>query len=179
MKVIYNKKLSKLPPYLFIEIDRKKKEAIENGKDIISFGVGDPDLPTPNHIIKSIQEAVADPTNHQYPFGVGLFSYREAVVKWYKKRFNVDLNVKEVCALIGSKEGIGHIHLGFVNPGDIVLIPEPGYPVYNTGTIFSDGIPYFMPLLKENNFIPDLDSIPNNIIEKSKLIFVNYPNNPT
>jgi LL-diaminopimelate aminotransferase len=179
MEIRYNEKLRKLPPYLFIEIDRKKKEAIERGADIISLGVGDPDMPTPKHIIKSMQEAVAKPFNHQYPFGAGLLAYRKAVVDWYKNRFNVDLNTDEVCALIGSKEGIGHIHLGFINPGDTVLIPDPGYPVYNTGTIFSDGIPYFMPLLEKNDFLPDLTSIPQDVVKKAKLIFINYPNNPT
>jgi LL-diaminopimelate aminotransferase len=179
MEIRYSEKLKKLPPYLFIEIDKKKKEVIDRGADIISLGVGDPDIPTPEHIIKSMQEAVAKPANHQYPFGAGLLSYRKAVAGWYKNRFNVDLNPDEVCALIGSKEGIGHIHLGFVNPRDIVLIPEPGYPVYNTGTIFTDGIPYFMPLLEGNSFLPDLDTIPKDIVKKAKLIFVNYPNNPT
>ncbi|MDR1522411.1 MAG: LL-diaminopimelate aminotransferase [Endomicrobium sp.] len=179
MKINYNEKLKKLSPYLFIEIDKKKKEAIDRGADIISLGVGDPDLPTPEHVIKSMQAAVANPANHQYPFGAGLISYRKAVCDWYKKRFNVDLEVNEVCSLIGSKEGIGHIHLGFINPGDVVLIPEPGYPVYNTGTIFTDGIPYFMPLLEKNNFLPDLDAIPKEIVKKAKLMFVNYPNNPT
>ena len=179
MEIRYNEKLKKLPPYLFIEIDRKKKEAIERGADIISLGVGDPDLPTPDHIIKSVQEAVTKPINHQYPFGSGLLSYRKAIVEWYKKRFKVDLSADEVCALIGSKEGIGHMHLGFINPGDVVLIPEPGYPVYNTGTIFTDGVPYFMPLLEKNGFLPDLDAIPADILKKAKLIFINYPNNPT
>jgi LL-diaminopimelate aminotransferase len=179
MKIDYSEKLKKLPPYLFIEIDKKKKEAINKGADIISLGVGDPDLPTPEHIVKSMQESVEKPANHQYPFGAGLLSYRQAVCDWYKKRFNVNLNVEEVCALIGSKEGIGHIHLGFVNPGDVVLIPEPGYPVYNTGTIFTDGVPYFMPLLEKNNFLPDLNAVPKEIAKKTKLIFVNYPNNPT
>ncbi|MCA6085478.1 LL-diaminopimelate aminotransferase [Candidatus Endomicrobiellum agilis] len=179
MEIHYNEKLKKLPPYLFIEIDRKKKEAIERGADIISLGVGDPDLPTPDHIIKSVQEAVTKPINHQYPFGSGLLSYRKAIVEWYKKRFKVDLSADEVCALIGSKEGIGHMHLGFINPGDVVLIPEPGYPVYNTGTIFTDGVPYFMPLLEKNGFLPDLDAIPADILKKAKLIFINYPNNPT
>ncbi|MDR3306477.1 MAG: LL-diaminopimelate aminotransferase [Endomicrobium sp.] len=179
MEIRYNEKLKKLPPYLFIEIDKKKKEAMDRGADIISLGVGDPDMPTPEHIIKSMQEAVAKPANHQYPFGAGSFSYRKAVADWYKNRFNVDLNTDEICALIGSKEGIGHIHLGFVNPGDVVLIPEPGYPVYNTGTIFTDGVPYFMPLLEKNGFLPDLDAIPEDVVKKAKLIFVNYPNNPT
>ncbi|MDR2811878.1 MAG: LL-diaminopimelate aminotransferase [Endomicrobium sp.] len=179
MEIRYNEKLKKLPPYLFIEIDRKKKEAIDRGADIISLGVGDPDIPTPEHIVKSMQEAVAKPFNHQYPFGTGLLSYKKAVIDWYKNRFNVDLNSDEICALIGSKEGIGHIHLGFINPGDTVLIPEPGYPVYNTGTIFTDGIPYFMPLLEKNGFLPDLTSIPQDVVKKAKLIFINYPNNPT
>jgi LL-diaminopimelate aminotransferase len=179
MEIISAEKLKKLPPYLFIEIDKKKNEAKARGADIISLGVGDPDLPTFEHIIAAMQKAVEKPSNHQYPFGAGLPSYRQAVCDWYKKRFNVNLSVEEVCALIGSKEGIGHIHLGFINPGDTVLIPDPGYPVYNTGTIFTDGSPYFMPLLEKNNFLPDLDAIPQDIAKKAKLIFVNYPNNPT
>ncbi|MDR3244076.1 MAG: LL-diaminopimelate aminotransferase [Elusimicrobiota bacterium] len=179
MQINYNEKLKKLPPYLFIEIDKKKNEAKAKGADIISLGVGDPDMPTPQHIIKSMQEAVTKPANHQYPFGAGTLSFRQAVCDWYKSRFNVNLSADEVCSLIGSKEGIGHIHLGFINPKDIVLIPEPGYPVYNTGTIFTDGIPYFMPLLEKNNYLPDLDAIPSDIVKKAKLIFVNYPNNPT
>ncbi|MDR2708498.1 MAG: LL-diaminopimelate aminotransferase [Elusimicrobiota bacterium] len=172
-------KLKKLPPYLFIEIDKKKNQAKERGADIISLGVGDPDLPTPPHIIKAMHEAIDKPSNHQYPFGAGMLKFRQAVCGWYKSRFNVDLAPDEVCALIGSKEGIGHIHLGLVNPGDIVLIPEPGYPVYNTGTIFTDGVSYYMPLLEKNNYLPDLDAIPVDIAKKAKIIFVNYPNNPT
>lgn len=180
MEIKTNDKLQKLPPYLFIEIDRKKKEAIDRGADIISLGVGDPDMPTPDHIIKSAQFALTKSVNHQYPFGSGLLSFRKAVAGWYKSRFNVDLNPdNEVCALIGSKEGIGHMHLAFINPGDVVLIPEPGYPVYNTGTIFTDGTPYFMPLIEENGFLPDLDAIPDDVAKKAKIIFINYPNNPT
>jgi LL-diaminopimelate aminotransferase len=179
MNICYSDKIKKLPPYLFIEIDKKKKEAINSGVDVISFGVGDPDMPTPLHIIKAMQKSVEKKENHKYPFGVGMISYREAIAKWYKMRFNVTLNTDEICSLIGSKEGIGHMHLGFINRGDVVLIPEPGYPVYNTGTIFADGIPYFMPLIEKNNFLPDLDAIPKDIVKKAKLIFVNYPNNPT
>ena len=180
MEIRSNEKLKKLPPYLFIEIDRKKKAAIEKGADIISLGVGDPDMPTPEHIIKAMQDAVAKPVNHQYPFGAGMLSFRKAVSAWYKERFNAEINPEnEVCALIGSKEGIGHMHLAFVNPGDIVLIPEPGYPVYNTGTLFTDGVPYFMPLTEKNNYLPDLDSIPEEVLKKAKIIFINYPNNPT
>jgi LL-diaminopimelate aminotransferase len=180
MKINYSKKLSKLPPYLFIEIDRKKKLAIERGVDIISLGVGDPDRPTPEHIIKAGQKALENPANHQYPFGTGMKKFREAVASWYKSRFNVDIDPNsEVCALIGSKEGIGHFHLAFVDPEDTVLIPEPGYPVYNTGTIFTDGKPYFMPLLEKNNFLPDLDAIPEAVRKNAKIMFINYPNNPT
>ncbi|MBN1621546.1 MAG: LL-diaminopimelate aminotransferase [Endomicrobiales bacterium] len=180
MKISYNQKLKRLPPYLFVEIDRKKKIAREKGVDIISLGVGDPDLPTPKHIIKAGQKALEDPKNHQYPFGAGLKRFREAVAKWYKSRFGVTLNPDgEISSLIGSKEGIGHFHLAFVNPGDIVLIPEPGYPVYNTGTIFTDGVPHFMPLLEKNGFLPDLDAIPGDVRKKAKIMFINYPNNPT
>jgi LL-diaminopimelate aminotransferase len=180
MNFNYNEKLKKLPPYLFVEIDRKKKAAIERGVDIISLGVGDPDQPTPAHIIKAGQEALAKPENHQYPFGAGKKSFRQAVANWYKKRFNVVLDWEtEVCSLLGSKEGIGHFHLAFINPGDIVLVPEPGYPVYNTGTIFSDGQVHFMPLLEKNDFLPDLSAIPEAVCKKAKLIFINYPNNPT
>ncbi|HBU69539.1 MAG TPA: LL-diaminopimelate aminotransferase [Elusimicrobia bacterium] len=180
MKVNYSEKLKKLPPYLFVEIDRKKKAAMERGVDIIALGVGDPDQPTPEHIVKAGQEALKKGSNHQYPFGTGMKVFREAVAKWYKSRFSVDLNPDtEICSLIGSKEGIGHFHLGFVNPGDVVLIPEPGYPVYNTGTIFTDGEPYFMPLKEENNFLPRLDLIPEAVAKRARIMFVNYPNNPT
>jgi LL-diaminopimelate aminotransferase len=180
MKIEYSRKLQKLPPYLFIEIDRKKKAAIDRGVDIISLGVGDPDQPTPAHIIKAGQKALANPKNHQYPFGSGMKDFRAAVATWYRKRFGVTLNPdNEVCSLIGSKEGIGHFHLAFVNPGDVVLIPEPGYPVYNTGTIFTDGKPYFMPLKEENGFLPDLDAIPEDVRKKAVVMFLNYPGNPT
>lgn len=176
----YSEKLKKLPPYLFVEIDKKKKAAMERGVDIISLGVGDPDQPTPAHIIKAGQLALADPANHQYPFGAGKKAFRQAIAKWYKSRFNVTLDWEtEVCSLLGSKEGIGHFHLGFINPGDVVLVPEPGYPVYNTGTIFSDGKAYFMPLLEKNGFLPDLSLIPEEIAKKARIMFINYPNNPT
>ncbi len=180
MHIEYSEKLKKLPPYLFVEIDKKKKAALERGVDIISFGVGDPDMPTPKHIIEAGKKALENPKNHQYPFGAGLMDFRKAVSEWYKKRFKVVLNPEnEIYSLMGSKEGIGHIPLGFVNPGDTVLIPEPGYPVYNTGTIFADGVPYFMPLLEKNNFLPDFNLIPKNVLDKAKIMFLNYPNNPT
>ncbi len=175
-----SKRLKKLPPYLFAEIDRKKKELIEKGVDVINMGVGDPDLPTPEHIVVAGQEALKNPTYHQYPFGAGMRIFRQAVAQWYKKRFDVTLNPdEEIHSLIGSKEGIAHLPLAFINPGDVVLIPDPGYPVYKTGTIFSGGIPYPMPLLEKNNFLPDLRKIPSKILKKAKIIFLNYPNNPT
>ncbi|MDI6756571.1 MAG: LL-diaminopimelate aminotransferase [Endomicrobiia bacterium] len=180
MKPEYSEKLKLLPPYLFIEIDRRKKAAIERGADIISFGVGDPDMPTPRHIVEAGKLSIENPKNHQYPFGSGLMTFREAVSRWYRSRFGVNLNpANQVHSLIGSKEGIGHIHLAFVNPGDVVLIPEPGYPVYNTGALFAGGEPYFMPLVEKNGFLPDFSVIPDAIFQKAKLMFLNYPNNPT
>jgi LL-diaminopimelate aminotransferase len=180
MKFGYSERLSQLPPYVFVEIDRKKKQAIQRGIDIIDLGVGDPDLPTPQHIRDAMKRAIDEPKYHRYPFGPGLLEFRKAIARWYKVRFGVELDPEnEVHALIGSKEGIGHIHLAFVNPGDVVLCPEPAYPVYKIGTIFAGGIPYFMPLLEKNGFLPDLGSIPEEIATKSKMVFINYPNNPT
>jgi len=180
MKFDYSQRLSQLPPYVFVEIDRKKKDAIRRGIDIIDLGVGDPDLPTPQHIRDAMKKAIEESKYHRYPFGPGLLEFRKAIARWYKVRFGVELDAEsEIHALIGSKEGIGHIHLAFVNPGDVVLCPEPAYPVYNIGTIYAGGTPYFMPLLEENNFLPDLDSVPDEVIKKTKMVFINYPNNPT
>ncbi len=173
-------RLRKLPPYLFKELDRKKEEAIDRGMDVIDLGVGDPDLPTPQPIVDAIKEAVQDPENHRYPSYSGMLEFREAVSKWYKKRFHVSLDPeKEVVSLIGSKEGIAHFPLAFIDPGDIALVPSPAYPVYNISTIFSGGISYFMPLLEKNNFLPDLEAIPEDIAKRAKIMFINYPNNPT
>lgn len=180
MRELLSKRLQALPPYPFVEIDKKKKKAIAEGKNIISFGVGDPDLPTPKHIIAAGQAAMADPKNHQYPFGAGVMEFRKAVADWYSKRFGVTLDPQtEIHSSIGSKDGLSHFHFAFVNPGDVVLIPDPGYPVYNTGTIFTDGTPYFLPLKKENKFLPDLASIPKDVLSKAKILFLNSPNNPT
>lgn len=174
------RRLAKLPPYLFAEIDRMKQEAIRRGMDIINLGIGDPDLPTPPHIVRRMQEASADPRNHQYPSYEGMLSFRQAVADWYSKRFGVTLDPEtEVLSLIGSKEGIGHIPLAFVDPGGIVLIPDPGYPVYQAGAVFAEGVPYFMPLTRERSFLPDLDAIPSEVLKKARILFLNYPNNPT
>ena len=173
-------RLSKLPPYLFAEIDRLKQEAIQRGMDIINLGIGDPDLPTPSHIVRRMQEAAADRRNHQYPSYEGMLSFRQVVADWYSKRFGVTLDPEtEVLSLIGSKEGIGHIPLAFVDPGDVVLIPDPGYPVYQAGTIFAEGVPHFMPLTRERGFLPDLQAIPPEVLKRARILFLNYPNNPT
>jgi LL-diaminopimelate aminotransferase len=173
-------RLSGLPPYLFAEIDRLKHEAIRRGVDIINLGVGDPDRPTPVHIVKRMQEACADPRHHQYPSYEGMLSFRTAVADWYGKRFGVSLDPEtEVLSLIGSKEGIGHIPLAFVDPGEVVLVPDPGYPVYQAGTIFAGGVPYFVPLVREREFLPDLQAVPPEVLKRARLLFLNYPNNPT
>ena len=169
-----------MPPYLFAKIDEMKEEVRKQGVDIIDLGVGDPDLPTPEHIIERLKKAAENPANHQYPSYVGMLSYREAVADFYKKRFNVDLNPNnEIISLIGSKEGVAHFPFAFIDKGDYALVPEPGYPVYAIATKFAGGEVYYMPLLEKNKFLPDLDSIPEAVAKKSKIMFINYPNNPT
>jgi len=173
-------RIKNLPPYLFAKIDQMKGEVQKRGADIIDLGVGDPDQPTPPHIIKAFQEAARDPKNHRYPSYTGMIEFREAVAKWYQKRFQVTLDPQsEVLSLIGSKEGVAHVPLAFINPNDTVLIPDPGYPVYSSATLFAGGHAYCMPLIKENNFLPDFSAIPEETLKKAKLMFLNYPNNPT
>ncbi len=169
-----------LPPYLFAELDRKKQEKIDQGVDVIDLGVGDPDLPTPEPVVEALKRAAEKPENHRYPSYVGMRRFREAVAGWYRRRFDITLDPdREVIALIGSKEGIAHFPLAFVNPGDVVLCPDPAYPVYRIGTIFAGGEPYTVPLKEENDFLPDLGSIPQEVVERAKIIWINYPNNPT
>ena len=173
-------RIQTIPPYLFAEIDKKKEEAIKKGVDIINLGIGDPDKPTPNNIIEKLRESVKDPKTHDYPPYTGTAEFRQAVALWYKNRFRVDLDPdNEVMALIGSKEGIAHIFLAFIDPGDFSLIPDPAYPVYKTGTLFANGFPYIMPLLEQNNFLPNLEEIDEEIAQRAKLMFISYPNNPT
>lgn len=175
-----SERIKALPPYLFKELDRARDEVRARGADIIALGVGDPDRPTPPSIIEALKKAADDPANHIYPVYSGLNSFREAVARWYKKRHGVDLAAEtEVCSLIGSKEGIANFPLAFVNPGDLVLAPEPAYPVYNSGALFSGGTPYFMPLLEKNGFLPDYRAVPADIAARARIIWVNYPNNPT
>jgi len=169
-----------LPPYLFAAIDLMKQEAIDAGKDIINLGVGDPDLPTPAPIIETLQKAATNPKHHQYPSYVGMLSFRQAVADWYKRRFKVTLDAKtEVLSLIGSKEGVAHLPMALINPGDTALMTDPGYPVYEAGTLFAGGKSVFVPLKIENGFLPDLDAIPAEVADEAKLFFLNYPGNPT
>lgn len=173
-------RIQKLPPYLFARIERKIEEAREKGVDIISLGIGDPDLPTPSHIIDKLAEEARHPENHRYPTSVGMLSFRQAVADWYNRRYGVELDPRsEVVTLIGSKEGIAHISFCYVNPGDINLVPDPGYPVYGIGTLLAGGEPYLMPLKEEQGFLPDLSAIPSDVARRAKLMFINYPNNPT
>jgi len=174
------RRIKELPPYLFAEIDRKKREALARGVDLIDLGVGDPDLPTPSPIVEKLQEAVTKPVNHRYPNSAGLIEFRQAVADWYKRRFGVQLDPeKEVVSLIGSKEGIANMAVAFVDPGDLVLVASPCYPVYHIGTAFNGGQNYFLPLSRETHFLPDLDAIPPEVARKAKMVWINYPNNPT
>ncbi|MEW6096158.1 MAG: LL-diaminopimelate aminotransferase [bacterium] len=174
------KRINDLPQYLFAKIDELKKEAIKKGVDLIDLGVGDPDTPTPEHIIEALKESADNPENHHYPPYNGLLEFRVAIANWYRDRFGVELDAeKEVLALIGSKEGIGHIPFAFVDTGDVVLATDPGYPVYQAATTLAGGTSYAIPLREENGFLPDLDEIPVDVLCKAKLFFLNYPNNPT
>jgi LL-diaminopimelate aminotransferase len=174
------KRIEKLPPYLFAEIDRKVEVARARGADIISFGVGDPDLPTPPHIVDALIEAVRDPATHRYPAYTGMPAFRESIAAWYERRFGVRLDPHEgIQPLVGSKEGIFHLPVAFVDPGDVALVPDPGYPVYETGTILAHGEPVLLPLWVENDFKPDLASIPPAALERARVLWLNYPSNPT
>ncbi|MDD4876783.1 MAG: LL-diaminopimelate aminotransferase [Dehalococcoidales bacterium] len=174
------KRMEHIQPYLFVEILKNIAEKRARGEEIISFAIGDPDIPTPAHILDRLCQAAQNPDNHHYPESNGLSELRKTIAEWYKKRFNVNLDPeKEVLPLIGSKEGIAHIALCLVDPGDIVLLPDPGYPVYSISTLLFGGTPYFMPLTKEKYYLPQLDIIPKDILKKTKYLWINYPNNPT
>jgi LL-diaminopimelate aminotransferase len=173
-------RINSLSPYLFAEIDRRKRAALARGVDLIDLGVGDPDIPTPAEIVEKLIESASKPANHRYPNSSGMTEFRVAVADWYKRRFNVSLDPdQEIVSLIGSKEGIGNMAVAFVDPGDIVLLASPCYPVYHIGTAFNGGKNYFLPLRKENRFLPDIDSIPAEVARQAKLLWINYPNNPT
>lgn len=172
--------LNHMAPYLFATIDKKRDALKAQGIDVISLGIGDPDMPTPSHIVDAMAEAIRKPENHQYPDYAGSLAYRSACAEWMKKRFDVDVDPKsEVLALIGSKEGLAHLHTAFVDPGDYVLAPSIGYPVYSGGATLQSAHTYFMPMKAENGFLADFDNIPKDILAKAKIMFLGYPNNPT
>jgi len=180
MKLEKARRIKELPPYLFAEIDRRKREALAKGVDLIDLGIGDPDIPTPAPIVERLKSAAEATDNHRYPSSSGLLEFRVAVAGWYKSRFGIKLDPeKEVLSLIGSKEGIANMAVAFVDPGDLVLVPDPAYPVYQIGTLFSGGRNYSLPLSKANRFLPDLDAIPAKVARQAKLLWINYPNNPT
>lgn len=173
-------KLELLPPYLFLEIDKAKRKARSQGRDIIDLGIGDPDQPTPKHVIEALYQAAQDVANHRYALDQGMPVLRRSIERWYKGRFNVTLNPdSEILPLIGSKEGIAHFPLAFLNQGDYALVPDPCYPPYKGGVILAGAKPYLMPLLDRNAFLPDFSSIPLSVRKRAKIIFINYPNNPT
>ncbi len=172
------RRIESLPPYLFAELDKKLAAKRAAGASIISLGVGDPDLPTPQHVVDALREAALDPATHRYPSYYGSPEFREAVAGWYRRRFGVDLDPEsEVLALIGSKEGLGHLSVAFVDPGDEALVPDPGYPVYGISTLLAGGAPVSLPMVPENGFLPDLDAAP--VTDRTKIVWLNYPSNPT
>jgi LL-diaminopimelate aminotransferase len=174
------KRIEDLPPYLFVTISKKIAEKRARGEDVVSFGIGDPDLPTPPRVIEKLCQAARDPANHRYPESEGLPELRRAIAQWYQQRFDVALDPdSEVLPLIGSKEGIGHIAWCMLNPGDIALVPDPAYPVYGICTTLADAVPYYLPLTAEKGFLPDLDAIPQDVLDRAKLLWISYPNNPT
>ena len=174
------KRIENLPPYLFVGISRKIAEKRAQGGDVISFAIGDPDIPTPRSIIERLCQAAQDPANHRYPESDGLPQLRQAISSWYERRFGLSFDPdKEVLPLIGAKEGIGHIALCFIDPGDLALVTDPGYPVYSIGTMFAGGDCHFLPLIEEKDFLPDFDQVPGEVAQRAKLLWINYPNNPT
>lgn len=174
------RRLEQIGAYLFADLDRKQAELKAKGVDVISLSIGDPDLPTPPHIIDALMEGATDPRSHRYPSYVGEKDFRATVATWFGKRFGVTLDPEtEVLALIGSKEGIAHLPWATVDPGDLVLVPDPGYPVYRSSTILAEGVPYPLPLRRERGFLPDLSAISADVARKARVLFLNYPNNPT
>jgi LL-diaminopimelate aminotransferase len=173
-------RLTEIGAYLFADLDRKQAELTAKGVDVISLSVGDPDLPTPSHIVDAMMEGASDSRTHRYPPYGGTVDFRQAVAGWFQGRFGIRLDpATEVLALIGSKEGLAHLPWATLDPGDIALVPDPGYPVYRSSTILADGVPYAFPLTRERAFLPDLDAIPPEVLDRARLLFLNYPNNPT
>jgi LL-diaminopimelate aminotransferase len=180
IKVELADRIKELPPYLFVRLDEMKSQAVANGVDVIDLGIGDPDQPTPLHIRRALKKAADDPANHRYPSSYGMKRFREAAAGWMERRFQVGgIAPEQVVALIGSKEGLAHFPLAYLNPGDIALVPGPAYPVYRIATRLAGGEVYPVPLLPEKRFLPDLEAVPKTLLRRAKLLFLNYPNNPT
>ncbi|MCX7717633.1 MAG: LL-diaminopimelate aminotransferase [Candidatus Sumerlaeaceae bacterium] len=176
----YAHRFAQLPPYIFVELDRMRAEAVARGEDIINLGIGDPDQPTPRPIVEALIEAAQNPAYHRYPSNAGLPAFRQAAAGYYARQHGVKLDPEtEIATLIGSKDGIAHMPLAYADPGDVVLVPEPGYPVYRSSALFAGAEPYTMPLRRANGFLPDLDAIPDAIYARTKIMYLNYPNNPT
>jgi len=175
-----SQRINNLAPYLFVEINKKIAEKRAKGEEVISFGIGDPDHPTPNNILNKLHETSKDSANHRYPETEGLLSLRQAIADWYQNRFKVTLDTKsEVLPLIGSKEGIGHMSFCLIDQKDVALVPDPAYPVYSVSTQLAGGEVYYLPLKENNSFLPELDTIPQDILKRAKVLWLNYPNNPT
>lgn len=180
MKFTMNQRLAKLPPYIFVHLANLKRQAAAAGHQVIDLGQGSPDLPSPDYAVAAAQKAVADPKTHGYPLAAGAPEYRKAIAAWYGRRFQAALDPDtEVLPLVGSKEGLGHLLMAILDPGDSVLVPSPCYPVHYNGVLLAGGIPKLMPLKEENGFLPDLDAVPAADLAAAKAIILNYPNNPT
>ena len=176
----FSRRLDLVPPYLFAELERTISSMEADGIDVISLGIGDPDLPTPEPVIEAAARAMRDPATHDYPTNHGTRAFREAVAGFYRDRFGVELAVDgEIVPVLGGKEGVSHIALVCLDPGDLALAPDPGYPPYTSGPLFANAEPYYLPLAEENGFLPDLETIPGDVLERANLLFLNYPNNPT
>ena len=174
------KRVEELPPYLFAQISKVIAAKKARGIDVVTFGIGDPDLPTPPNILAALHRAADDPANHRYPESEGLPELRGAIARWYERRFEVAFDpAREALALIGSKEGIAHMALTLIDPGDVALVTDPGYPVYEIGTMFAGGVAVKLPLRRESGWLPDLDAIPEDLAARARVLWLNYPNNPT
>jgi LL-diaminopimelate aminotransferase len=180
MQVKYAQRLLDIPAYIFAKLNEMKQAEVGRGRDVIDLGIGDPDLPTPTRIVEKLKRECERAENHRYPPYAGIAPFREAIARWYERKFGIEVDpASEVIVLIGSKEGIAHTYLAFTGPGDVALCPDPAYPVYSPAAIFAGSTPYYVPLLEENGFLPDISSIPPDVVKKAKLFFINYPNNPT
>jgi LL-diaminopimelate aminotransferase len=176
----FARRLDQVPPYLFAELERKISAKAQEGIDVISLGIGDPDLPTPEAVVEAAAAALRDPSTHQYPSNAGSAEFRETAAQFYSDRFGVELDpASEVIPVLGGKEAVGHVAMVCLDPGDLCLSPEPGYPPYTSGPVFSGAEVHYLPLTEENRFFPDLDEVPDEVARRANLLYLDYPNNPT